>query len=664
MWIFQNLFQRKKTEKNEVKSFNSNDLLNPYWPSDNFYSIFNLKSLTRTDYLRLYTGWAYSCVNAISDTASSVDFHIVTNKWSDKLVNNKVIDLITPELIKTISSYLQLSGTCYILKEQFWRKVDRLIVLRPDMMQLVDNVTPMTPYCYTDGNWQTYYYNEEEIIEIKLFNPLEHYPRKSKWVSPMGAVAMQMEMDRLAITNNKVLLKNGANPKGALSTEKSLTKQQIMELREKWNMQHNGVENAWSTVFLTDWLTFSQTAISPKELDFIESRRFTMDEVFTVFWVPKEVLGFLNNSNLASAKVAENMFRKWKIKPLLKLIENALNKQLFNWIGYFEFINIVPQDTDEARLNFQVWGLTLNEFRGKIWAKPLNEWNKVNIIDWQLSDTSYEKEEKKGLSISQEIMKKSFLLEIKWSDEWMEKKIDERNKRLESKEEQLKNAIKKVWDIQKQDLIEYIQSEKKDIKWIKDFFNTSKYYWLYLLNTIEIFTWLMLTEWQKALDDFWIAWIFNPWNSQLSKFLKTSTKLWSEAVDKASLKLFEEAIKKVEDLGGWVWQMVAEINKLYLWYEKERIETIVRTETIRAWTEWQLMAWEQSLVVTGKKWFTARDERVCSSCWPMHWKIIKLREDFYKKGDTNEWGAKMDFADIVWPPLHPRCRCWLSPITE
>lgn len=46
-------------------------------------------------------------------------------------------------------------------------------------------------------------------------------------------------------------------------------------------------------------------------------------------------------------------------------------------------------------------------------------------------------------------------------------------------------------------------------------------------------------------------------------------------------------------------------------------------------------------------WYTAKDERVCSVCGPLHGKSRKVDEPFKIKGVGKVWG----------PPLHPRCRC-------
>ena len=94
-----------------------------------------------------------------------------------------------------------------------------------------------------------------------------------------------------------------------------------------------------------------------------------------------------------------------------------------------------------------------------------------------------------------------------------------------------------------------------------------------------------------------------------------------------------------------------------------RLNRIVRSESIRYWTYAEQEAREQSWVVKYKQRWTAIDERVCSSCWELHWKKIPLKENFFDKWDKFNW-LKLDYEDIIGSPLHPNCRCDMIPILE
>ncbi len=102
--------------------------------------------------------------------------------------------------------------------------------------------------------------------------------------------------------------------------------------------------------------------------------------------------------------------------------------------------------------------------------------------------------------------------------------------------------------------------------------------------------------------------------------------------------------------GSDIGAMVARYEERYIKY---RAEAIARTESIRALSIANRAAWRQVEQKIGgetrRKWFTARDERLCEVCEPiprMNAEGVGLDEPF----DTPE-GPVMD------PPMHPHCRC-------
>lgn len=97
-------------------------------------------------------------------------------------------------------------------------------------------------------------------------------------------------------------------------------------------------------------------------------------------------------------------------------------------------------------------------------------------------------------------------------------------------------------------------------------------------------------------------------------------------------------------------RMVERYEERYLKY---RAEAIARTESIRGLSIANRAAWKQAEQKIGgetvRRWYTARDERLCEICAPiprMNEGGVGLDEPF----DTPE-GPVMD------PPMHPHCRC-------
>jgi phage portal protein BeeE len=57
-----------------------------------------------------------------------------------------------------------------------------------------------------------------------------------------------------------------------------------------WNNKNRGVNNSHKTAVLTGGLKYQGIAISQKEMEMVEQRRFTRDEILAIFKVPKSML--------------------------------------------------------------------------------------------------------------------------------------------------------------------------------------------------------------------------------------------------------------------------------------------------------------------------------------------------------------------------------------
>lgn len=105
-----------------------------------------------------------------------------------------------------------------------------------------------------------------------------------------------------------------------------------------------------------------------------------------------------------------------------------------------------------------------------------------------------------------------------------------------------------------------------------------------------------------------------------------------------------------------------------------RADNIARTESARAQTYADISAWKQSGVVEYKRWYTARDERVCRFCGSMDGEIEKVGINYFNKGDSMNVDyvgtngddrtatLNFDYDGVKGAPLHGSCRCVLIPI--
>lgn len=643
------------------------------------YNTRDIKDLTRTDYLRLYTGWAYVAVSTIADTVASLDRELTRSINTTDSINHPYENLITYELLQSISSFLDLNGSCYIWKVMIWNKIDSLEILRPDIV-MFDETTDgvLKGYKYTVNNRQMYF-DKDEIIAIHNFNPVKTYPYQAKWVSPMQAVAIQMDMDLTATRWNYTFFKNGGSVKDTLTTDQKVSDEYKTRLSTKWRNEFQWVNNAHKLAVLDQWLKYESLSPSQKEMDFVESRRFTRDEVFAIFKVPQSILGITENSNRSVAEQAEKTFYKNCILPRSTVIAEAFNKQLFNGIWYFYFDNVLPQDYEQLSNDLKNGAITINEYRQARGFAKVKEGDVLQSWFGEPIPITYEKQAKTAYHgtknnqnivntiVNDKILSKTVGTKeyIKSRDEYWQKVREQKIQRTDQYERKYIDAIKIIFAEQERDMIGALS---KSVKGYKDSWNTVKYVSMWLSLIWPISKDLVLQEAQEALALVGIETAFKPWSDVLDKYTRANIKKFAKEVDMVTKNKIFDIIDAGNNSGASIQEITQDIKSQFNTFDKKRASTIARTEVTRASNQASEMARKDSGVVESKEWFTASDERVCEFCWPMNGKIITIWDNFFDKWHKLLWAngglMALDYDDVKTPWLHPNCRCTLLPVIE
>lgn len=90
-------------------------------------------------------------------------------------------------------------------------------------------------------------------------------------------------------------------------------------------------------------------------------------------------------------------------------------------------------------------------------------------------------------------------------------------------------------------------------------------------------------------------------------------------------------------------------------FSRQRSEMVAVTEITRSFYQGNVAAWRRSGVITRHRFRTANDERVCSQCGPLNGQVVELGGAFTHPDSG---------AQYFGIPLHPRCRCFASPVVN
>lgn len=618
--------------------------------------------------MQLYTGWVYMCVSQISNTISWLDCNLTSPNNSDKIISHEYYDWISQDFLERVVSMMLLTWNAYIYKytTDSW-KVFWLEVLRSDNLMLdTDTSGNLTNYRYYNGDINIRL-ELDEVIDIAMFSPFNALWTVQKGISPVQAIAMQMETDVTTNRWNRNMFKNGASVRDVLTTDKQLTKETKHRVLKKRRNDFQWVNNSNKAALLDNGVKYQSISPSKKELDFVESRRFTRDEVLAIFKIPKAIVGITDDVNRASATVAEEIYRKNCIQPIALKIENTLNKELFAWIGNFMFINVVPTDTEQLMKDYQMWAISLNEYRKARWYQKVNWWDVV--VTWEVVEDP-EQENKYAKTVKSIIRKntKGTAEYKKAREEYWAKKWNKKILRQDKYEIQYENAVKKVFDQQKSAFIGKItKSNKKKL---------SKAFKQDIDNTLEDTLWsavrlsslkwvteqIMQTEGNEALQEIGLTSLFNVWQPKTQKFIRDNINKLGKELDKTTKSKIFDIIEKWEEQWLWEQDVINNITSEFDNMKVSRVKAIARTEVTRAANKADQIAWKDN-GVKFKEWFAELDNRTSDLCESLHWTIIPIDDDFAKKWQDVA-GTEITYSNVPHPPAHVNCRSVLLPVID
>lgn len=294
--------------------------------------------------------WVFSAVRRISQAAASVPWVAVQGSGDDKkdLPDHELTKLLAKpneytsghDFIERITGHLYLGGNAVLAKTRDQRgRIRELWPIMPDHIEVV-----------LDDNGMLLGYNRTSPDGRKL-SPLKpsdvsHLqftdPAREWWgISPLQAVAQVVDTDLDAIKWNRVALQNRAVPDGVLSTDQQLQDDQYERMQTQMRSK-----TARESLILEAGLSWQQMSLSPAEMDFVESRRMSREDILAVYGVPPATVGIVQSAT--QSDVGEMRLQFWldTILPYLADIQAAFNLSLAPEFG--DDITVRP-DTSEVR---------------------------------------------------------------------------------------------------------------------------------------------------------------------------------------------------------------------------------------------------------------------------------------------------------------------------
>jgi HK97 family phage portal protein len=255
---------------------------------------------------------AQSCARVIAEDLAQLPFKLFKDRpdgGSDPATEHAVYSLIKTkpngwqtafELREQIGLHLVLTNDAYIWLNRARGQIVELLPLEPHQVKV------------TRKGWESQY----EITldaDNKISVPKDDiwHIRGPSWNGWQGldGVRLMREAVGLALAleeHGSRMFSNGATVGGILSTEQSLSGDQVKALRESWETRQSGTANAYKTAVMWGGMKWSPMASSNDQAQFLETRRFQVEEVCRAFKVMPIMVGHSDKTTTYAS--AEQMF--------------------------------------------------------------------------------------------------------------------------------------------------------------------------------------------------------------------------------------------------------------------------------------------------------------------------------------------------------------------
>lgn len=327
----------------------------------------------------------YSCVRILSEAVAGLPLHLyqyTDNGSKEKAVEHPLYFLLhdepNPEMTsfvfrETLMTHLLLWGNAYAqIIRNGKGEIMALYPLMPDRMTVDRDEKGRLYYEYMVSSddaptikGSTVKLPPSEVLHIPGlgFDGLVGY-------SPIAMAKNAIGMAIACEEYGAKFFANGAQPSGVL--EHPGTIKDPSRVRESWTQTFGGSQNANKVAVLEEGMKYTPISISPEQAQFLETRKFQINEIARIFRVPPHMVGDLEKSSFSNIEQQSLEFVKYTLDPWVSRWEQSIVRSL-----------LTAEEKKQYFVKFNVDGLLRGDYQSRMNGYAIgrqNGWMSANDI--------------------------------------------------------------------------------------------------------------------------------------------------------------------------------------------------------------------------------------------------------------------------------------------
>ena len=316
----------------------------------------------------MQTTAVYSCVRILAEAVASLPIHVYryTDTGKERVYDHPLYYLLhdepNPEMTsfvfrETLMSHLLIWGNAYaqVIRDGSGRVLS-LYPLLPDKMEVDRDEHGRLFYTYTRNTDENPNFSEYGRVRLKPEDVL-HIPGLGfdglVGYSPIAMAKNAVGMTLACEEYGASFFENGATPGGVLEHPGVL--KDPAKVRESWHSVYGGSKNAGKVAVLEEGMKYQQIGIPPEEAQFLETRKFQIDEIARLYRIPPHMVGDLDKSSFSNIEQQSLEFVKYTLDPWVIRWEQSIQRAL-----------LLPQEKREYFVKMNVDGLLRGDYESRM----------------------------------------------------------------------------------------------------------------------------------------------------------------------------------------------------------------------------------------------------------------------------------------------------------
>lgn len=331
----------------------------PFWYSNDPHMADSGDIVTPESAMRVSA--VLGCVRVLSESVSALPIHLYERKEDGskkKATDHYLYETLhsmpnmwqtTVEFFDLAMNYLLLGGNAIArIKNGPRGAVEGLELINPRRIKKVQQTANGERRYYIDKD------NDEWLDSSEVFH-VSGMSSNGLWGESVlgyarGSVGMAMGAEKIG----NQLFKQGMRPSGVLQHAGTLSDDAIDRLRKQMGDMHAG--NFHKPMVLEEGMKWEQMSVTPEDAQFLETRKFQIEEICRIFRVPLHMVQSLDRATFNNIEHLSIQFVIHTLRPWLVRFEQAIRRDLiYQRNKYFAEFNVDGLLRGDARSRYEAY---------------------------------------------------------------------------------------------------------------------------------------------------------------------------------------------------------------------------------------------------------------------------------------------------------------------